>query len=66
MEPIAVAAVGRTRDGRVVHRLHVMEALSVDYAEAKVMTDVAADGQELISILRLSTAEFGSAAGTAL
>ena len=62
MQMHAVAALSRAHDGQLIHRLHLLEALTADHAEAKVLTEIIDLGQSLVSMIRLSADEVAEAA----
>ncbi len=51
LQPYAVSTLVRTRDGRLEHALHIVEAGSLDAAEGRVLAQSLLEGRRLCGLL---------------
>ncbi len=51
LQGYAVSTLVRTREGRLEHALHIIEASSLDAAEGRVLARSLADGRTLCGLL---------------
>lgn len=51
LRPYAVSTLVRTRDGRLEHTLHILQASSLDAAEGRVLAQSLLEGRRLCGLL---------------